>query len=70
MKERWQEDPLLVTFVEIEEHLRKLDPRQWRRLLLLLEHHIQCVLEERGVISDETPIPVAMGARLLSRTPH
>ncbi len=51
------------TFSDITDRLQKLDPRYWKNLLYILDHHIKIELERLEVI-PETICGIAGEVRL------
>ena len=57
-------DPIWAPFENMEEHLHELEPQHWKRLVQFLEYHVDCTLKDRGIVPDETPLPIAEDVRL------
>ena len=70
MSMREQRHPAHITFERVSDALEELDPQYWQQLLMLLEYYIPRELERRGVIPEETPLPIAQQPRLKPRTLH
>lgn len=65
------EDPVYRTFDILTDHLvKELDPKYWNQLLQLLEHYIPLELKRRGIIPDETLLPIVWNVKLQKRVLH